>query len=72
MRHASPNRLTEIGWDPDLILSSDSQRTRETYDAMCAGFENEVPVQFHRSMYHAGLSGDSFTRRRVCPMMSIR
>ena len=48
-------RLTEMGWAPDLILSSDSQRTRETYDAMVAGFENDVPVQFHRSMYHAGL-----------------
>ncbi len=47
-------RLTEIDWVPDLILSSDSQRTQETYAAMQTGFENEVPAEFHRSMYHAG------------------
>jgi phosphohistidine phosphatase SixA len=47
--------LTDLGWVPDLILSSDSQRTQETYEAMSDGFADEVPVEFHRSMYHAGL-----------------
>ncbi|MCP4190638.1 MAG: histidine phosphatase family protein [Planctomycetaceae bacterium] len=48
--------LGEIGWLPQLILSSDSQRTRETYQRMAPEFPTEIPVQFHASLYHAGLS----------------
>lgn len=48
-------RLTQLGWVPDLVLSSDSQRTQQTYEAMATGFEREVPVEFHRSIYHGDL-----------------
>ena len=48
--------LIEAGWLPQMILSSDSQRTRETYQRMVSEFPTEIPVQFHATLYHAGLS----------------
>ena len=49
-------RLAELGWVPDLVLSSDSQRTRETYAGMSESFPEEVPVTWLSSFYHAGPS----------------
>ena len=48
--------LVDAGWLPGQILSSDSQRTRETYEQMVSVFPHEIPVQFHATLYHAGLS----------------
>jgi len=48
--------LVDANWLPDLILSSDAQRTRETYDGMAVSFPRELPVEFLSSFYHAGLS----------------
>ena len=48
--------LVDAGWLPEQILSSDSQRTRETYEQMVSAFPHEVPGQFHATLYHAGLS----------------
>ena len=47
--------LVDVNWLPDLILSSDAQRTRETYDGMAVSFPCEIPVQFLFSFYLAGL-----------------
>jgi phosphohistidine phosphatase len=47
-------RLTKIGWCPDLVLSSDSNRTRETFSLMSDSFKG-VECQFRSDLYHAGV-----------------
>lgn len=47
--------LAERGWVPDLVLSSDAQRTRETFAGMCEAFPSEVEARFLPAFYHAGL-----------------
>lgn len=46
--------LAKLEWTPDLVLSSDSLRTRETLAGMQEGFGAEVPATFLSSFYHAG------------------
>ena len=48
--------LAARGWLPDLVLSSDSQRTRETFAGLTEGFSSEPRVEFLRSFYGAGPS----------------
>ena len=49
-------QLVELDWLPQYIVSSDSARTRETYELMRSAF-NEVPqVEFLSTLYHAGPS----------------
>lgn len=48
-------RLVEKGWVPQLVLSSDAQRTRETWQRMTSNFDSELAVQFLSGFYHAGL-----------------
>ena len=50
-------RLAELGWVPQYVLSSDSQRTRETYELMSPAFAGEPPVEFLYSLYHCGVEG---------------
>jgi phosphohistidine phosphatase len=40
---------------PDLVLSSDSNRTRQTFEGLEKGL-GELSVRFEPSLYHAGLS----------------
>ena len=47
-------RLGELGWVPDRVLSSDSARTQETWARMADRLP-EVPVDFTRRLYHAGV-----------------
>jgi len=47
-------RLVALDWLPDAVVSSDSQRTRETWARMADALP-EVPVRFERGLYHAGL-----------------
>lgn len=47
--------LAERGWVPDQVVSSDAQRTRETWAGMEPVFGEVVPVRFERELYHAGL-----------------
>jgi len=47
-------RLVEIGWTPQQVLSSDAQRTRETFELMSEVFDPAPPVEFLSSLYHAG------------------
>ena len=53
-------RLCEGGWIPEIVLSSDSQRTRETYgrmsDALSESLGSEPQVLFLGSLYHAGVA----------------
>ena len=48
-------RLVELQWHPDWVLSSDALRTRETMAGMQTVFRADLPVHYHRSLYHAGL-----------------
>lgn len=47
--------LAEMGWTPELVLSSDSERTRETWKRMKVAFDGEPEVRFTRDLYHAGI-----------------
>ena len=49
-------KLCRADWKPKLVLSSDSQRTRETYALMNEFFGDETEVKFLSSLYHAGVS----------------
>ncbi len=45
--------LASIGWAPDVVISSDAARTRETWAGMSATFP-EVEPTFTRSLYLSG------------------
>jgi len=47
-------RIAQLGWQPDIVVSSDSQRTRETYQLMTDHFSPDVDLRFLDSLYHAG------------------
>ncbi|MEL6180410.1 MAG: histidine phosphatase family protein [Myxococcota bacterium] len=47
--------LIEMGWVPELVLSSDAQRTRETWEGMREHFTTPITTIFNRTLYHAGL-----------------
>ena len=58
-RKAAPKVGAELaarGWVPDVVLSSDSTRTRETFERMRKrlGFDGEV--EFLSSLYHGGIA----------------
>ena len=46
--------LVEGGWIPDLVLSSDSQRTRETFAGLSESFPSKVEARFLPSFYSDG------------------
>ena len=47
--------LVRLSWVPDLVLSSDSTRTRETFQRMADVF-GELPARFLPEFYHGGLT----------------
>lgn len=50
--------LVERGWVPELIFSSDSARTKETWARMRSAFEAtgaRTAVEFTPKLYHAGI-----------------
>ena len=58
-RRAAPlvgARLRDLGWIPDLVIASDSQRTRETWQCMQAVFPDTVEVRFSSAFYGGGLA----------------
>ena len=44
--------LAARGWIPDIVLSSDATRTRETFAGLSQAFEKKVDVRFLSSFYH--------------------
>lgn len=48
--------LAARGWIPDIVLSSDAKRTRETFAGLSQAFEKEVDVRFLSSFYHNGVA----------------
>lgn len=47
--------LQEIGWAPEVVLSSDSARTTETLHCMIDAFQPRPRVDFLRGLYHGGI-----------------
>lgn len=47
--------LLALDWRPDQVVSSDAQRTRETWQRMQPVFGEEIDVRFERELFHAGL-----------------
>jgi len=57
-KHDSPlmgSWLAEMGWTPEMVLSSDSKRTRETLAGMLPSFESPS-VYWMSNFYHGGIS----------------
>lgn len=48
-------RLRELGWVPQVVVSSDATRTRETWEHMAAAFERAPSVTFTRDLYLMGI-----------------
>ena len=46
-------RLVELDWIPQYIVSSDSARTRETYELMRSAFDDAPHAEFLPTLYHA-------------------
>ena len=58
-RRAAPRigaRLRELGWIPDLVIASDSERTRETWRRMQAELPHSIVEHFSSTFYHGGLA----------------
>lgn len=49
-------RLAELGWEPSFVVSSDSQRTRETCELLLQAFSSDVQVRFTNAFYCGDLS----------------
>ena len=50
------DRLRTLGWTPEVVYSSDSARTRETWRRMRASLgADHLKVHFTRALYHAGI-----------------
>ena len=49
-------RLHELGWLPDLVVLSDSERTRETWQRMSTALPHAIEARFSRAFYHGGIS----------------
>lgn len=48
-------KLVELGWQPNYVVSSDSQRTTETFQLMEEVFSDGTSVEFLDSLYLAGI-----------------
>ena len=48
-------RLVELEWIPQLVVSSDAQRTRETWERMSGVFGGDIAVDYTRELYGGGL-----------------
>jgi phosphohistidine phosphatase len=47
--------LNERGWWPDVVFSSDSERTRETWAGMCASIDRATDTFFLNDLYLGGI-----------------
>ena len=69
-RRAAPamgRHLEELGWVPDLIVSSDAVRTKETCSLMTEAMEATPEQRYERSLYHAGITEIGAVLRTVDP-----
>jgi phosphohistidine phosphatase SixA len=49
-------RLYELGWVPELVISSDSERTQETWARLEPALPDSIDVHFSHNFYHGGFS----------------
>lgn len=49
-------RLRDMGWIPDQVIASDSERTRETWQRMAEAFPQPIEPRFTHDFYHGGIS----------------
>ncbi len=49
-------RLRALGWVPDVVVSSDALRTRETWEALAPALGAAVQPRLTGLLYHAGLA----------------
>src|SRR5687768_742718 len=47
-------RIAELGWSPNVVVSSDSERTRQTWALMASSFPG-IDARFTRHLYMAGI-----------------
>lgn len=47
--------LQTVGWLPELVLSSDSVRTRQTLELMMEHFDPRPQVEYLAPLYHGGI-----------------
>lgn len=47
--------LARLDWVPERVISSDSQRTRETWSRVSGSLPGGVEVSFTRALYHGGV-----------------
>jgi phosphohistidine phosphatase SixA len=47
--------LRELHWVPDAVVSSDSRRTRETWENMVDELSPALPIVFTRVLYQGGI-----------------
>jgi len=59
--------LTDIGWVPEWVISSDSQRTRETWARMAQHLDGDISVQFTGVLYHGGMGAMQQVLERLSP-----
>ncbi len=50
------DQLVQLGWTPQLVLSSDARRTRETLEKMAPLFPSDLPVEFDEDLYLGGVA----------------
>jgi phosphohistidine phosphatase len=48
-------RLVELGWVPELVISSDATRTQETWAAMKPLFDQQPDIRYTSALYMGGL-----------------
>ena len=73
-RRAAPlvgARLVELGWAPEVVLSSDSARTRETLERMQPILSAGAKVHYSRDLYLAGIEEIREQLRLVPPEVTV-
>lgn len=68
-------KLAEKGWLPDLIVSSDSTRTKQTLDTMAEAHPafSQADTLFRGSLYTvAALDGQTRKHLQVCTLPDVR
>ncbi|MEM7317229.1 MAG: histidine phosphatase family protein [Planctomycetota bacterium] len=47
--------IVQRDWLPELVLSSDSRRTTETWELMAPEFGSDTSIEFQSALYHSGM-----------------
>lgn len=64
-------RLLELDWRPERVVSSDSTRTRQTYTCLSRIFGDPLPVEFTRELYLPDVDAVRGAIARLPPEASV-